>query len=158
MHSQEQQLECPIAPVKSRLAFANQTNLVSYVYKSAAKSNPLHSSFKRSWLVSQSTLVKCSSRHAQSAIHNLSVLCYDILRSNLEYHEIDNVNRVELLTLWPGGTEKLSPTAWPTLWYGSWPMMTTLTCSNGVPFRALYINYIFDIEQFVQIINYYYST
>ncbi len=31
-----------------------------------------------------------------------------------------------------GRTEKASPCAWLTLWYGSWPTMTTLTVLKGV--------------------------
>ena len=34
-------------------------------------------------------------------------------------------------TFHPFGTEKLSPIACPSSWYGSWPRMTTLTLSIG---------------------------
>ena len=39
--------------------------------------------------------------------------------------------------LTPGCTEKHSPWAWPSSWYGSWPRMTTRTCSYGVSSSAL---------------------
>lgn len=35
-------------------------------------------------------------------------------------------------TALPLGTEKQWPHACPGWWYGSWPTMTTLTCSSGV--------------------------
>lgn len=32
---------------------------------------------------------------------------------------------------------KASPSAWPLIWYGSWPMITTFTFFNGTKFSAL---------------------
>ncbi len=37
----------------------------------------------------------------------------------------------------PFGTEKDNPCAWPGPWYGSWPIITTLTLSRGVESKAL---------------------
>src|SRR3989338_9155320 len=39
------------------------------------------------------------------------------------------------------GTEKQSPCACPSPWYGSCPRMTTFTASNGVSSKALKMNF-----------------
>ena len=57
-----------------------------------------------------------------------------------------------------GRTEKARPWAWLTLWYGSWPRMTTLTVFKGVwrdlcvsRYVSLFVLFTMAVGSFVEI-------